>query len=84
MLTNPEFLFDYDIENWVADNGDKTLNKFKFNKKRTISFQFSKEGSKIIQDELERQNTNVGRSQALKRLPLQIQWRTPKAISQSM
>ena len=46
-----------------------------------MSFQFENKDSKIIQDELDRQNTDIGRSQALKRLPLQIQWRNPKIIS---
>jgi hypothetical protein len=50
----------------------------------TISFQFSKSESKVIQDELDRQNTDIGRSQALKRLPMQIQFRKPKALSQNL
>ena len=82
--TNPEFLFDYDIENWLTDKNNKTLNQFKLDKKRTISFQFSKSESKVIQDELDRQNTDIGRSQALKRLPMQIQFRKPKALSQNI
>ena len=82
--TNPEFLFDYDIESWLADKNNKTLNQFKLDKKRTISFQFSKSESKVIQDELDRKNTDIGRSQALKRLPLQIQFRKPKALSQNL
>jgi len=84
MSTNPEFLFDYDIENWLRDTNNKTLNQFKLDKKRTISFQFSKSESKVIQDELDRQNTDIGRSQALKRLPMQIQFRKPKALSQNL
>ena len=81
LSTNPEFLFDYDIENWLNDTSNRSLNEFKFDKKRTISFQFSTNDSKIIQDELDRNNTDSGRSQALKRLPMQIQWRDPKVIS---
>ena len=79
--TNLEFQFDYDIDNWLRDKNNKPLNKFKLDKKRTMSFQFENKDSKIIQDELDRQNTDIGRSQALKRLPLQIQWRNPKIIS---
>ena len=75
--TNPEFLFDYDIENWIKDTNNKTLNDFKLDKKRSISFQFTEDESKIIQDELDRKNTPSGRSQALKRLHGQIQWRHP-------
>ena len=81
LSTNPEFLFDYDIENWLNDTSNRSLNEFKFDKKRTISFQFSSSDSKVIQDELDRNNTDSGRSQALKRLPMQIQWRHPKVIS---
>ena len=84
MSTNPEFLFDYDIESWLTDKNNKTLNQFKLNKKRTVSFEFSRNDSKVIQDELDRQNTNSGIGQALKNIPLQIQFRKPKAISQNL
>ena len=84
MSTNPEFLFDYDIESWLTDKNNKTLNQFKLNKKRTVSFEFSRNDSKVIQDELDRQNTNSGIGQALKNIPLQIQFRKPKAISQDL
>lgn len=77
MNTNLEFEFDYDIESWIKDN-EKPLNQFKYSNKRIVSFEFSSKDSIVIQDELNRQNTNIGRSQALKRLPLQIQWRKPK------
>ena len=81
METNLEFEFDYDIESWIMDKNNKSLKHFKFDKKRTFSFQFDVNDSKIMQDELDRQNTNIGRSQALKRLPMQIQWRHPKKIN---
>ena len=84
LSTNPEFLFDYDIESWINDATMKTLDQFKLDKKRTISFQFTNDESKVIQDELERKNTHSGRSQALKRLPMQIQFRKPKAISENL
>ena len=77
MSTNPEFQFDYDIENWIKDANNKTLNQFKLGKKCLVSFQFTEHESKIIQDELDRKNTPSGRSQALKRLHGQIQWRHP-------
>ena len=84
MSTNPEFLFDYDIESWLDDKNNKTLSRFKLDKKRTISFQFSSNGSKVIQDELDRQNINSGIGQALKNIQLQTQFRKPKAISQNI
>tara|TARA_B110000263_G_C15084259_1_gene407789 strand:- start:13 stop:600 length:588 start_codon:yes stop_codon:yes gene_type:complete len=77
LQTNPEFLFHYDIENWIKDTTNKTLNDFKLDVKRSISFQFTEDESKIIQDEIDRKNTPSGRSQALKRLHGQIQWRHP-------
>jgi len=76
-LTNPEFQFDYDIKNWTKDTNNKTLHQFKLGKKCLVSFQFTEHESKIIQDELDRKNTPSGRSQALKRLHGQIQWRHP-------
>ena len=84
MSTNPEFLFDYDIESWLADKNDKTLNQLKLDKKRTVSFQFSRNDSELIQNEVERQNINSGMGQALKNIPLQKQFRKPKAISQNL
>ena len=60
-----------------ADIDRKTLKDFKLDKTRSISFQFTDDESKIIQDELDRKNTPSGRSQALKRLHGQIQWRHP-------
>jgi hypothetical protein len=84
MSTNPEFLFDYDIENWLTVENNKTLSQFKLDKKRTVSFQFSNNVSKMIQDEIDRQNTDSGMGQALKNIPLQIQFRKPKAISQNL
>ena len=84
MSTNPEFLFDYDIENWINDTTNKTLVQFKFDKKRTVSFQFSRNDSELIQNEVERQNINSGMGQALKNIPLQKQFRKPKAISQNL
>ena len=84
MSTNPEFLFDYDIENWLVGKNNKTLNQFKLDKKITISFEFSKSESKVIQDEVNRHNTDIGRSQALKNLPRQIKFRKPKVISQNL
>ena len=65
------------IENWIKNTTDKTLKDFKLDKTRSISFQFTDDESKIIQDELDRKNTPSGRSQALKRLHGQIQWRHP-------
>ncbi len=84
MSTNPEFLFDYDIESWLADKNNKTLNQLKLDKKRTVSFQFSRNDSELIQNEVERQNINSGMGQALKNIPLQKQFRKPKAISQNL
>ena len=84
MSTNPKFLFDYDIESWLADKNNKTLNQFKLDKKRTVSFQFSRNDSELIQNEVERQNINSGMGQALKNIPLQKQFRKPKAISQNL
>ena len=84
MSTNPEFLFDYDIESWLTDKNNETLNQFKFNKKTTISFQFPRNDSKVIQDEVDRQNIDSGIGQALKNIPLQIQFRKPKAVSQNL
>ena len=43
-----------------------------------------KNDSELIQNEVEHQNINSGIGQTLKNIPLQKQFRTPKAISQNL
>ncbi len=78
-LTNLEFVFHYDIKKWV-DSSDKLLEDFKLTNPIKLEFKFDSEQSKIFQDELDRADSSVTQSQALKRIPVQMQWRHPKLI----
>ena len=58
---------------------DKQLSNFLLTKPAEISFEYSKEQSKIIQDDLDfNGDTLIGKTKALKAIPFQVLWR--KAI----
>ncbi|MGI0010646.1 MAG: B12-binding domain-containing radical SAM protein [Nitrosopumilaceae archaeon] len=77
MLTNPEFTFRYDIKRWLDDTNNSSLKSYKLSSPQRVAFQFSEDQYHVVQDELERCNNHISRSQALKRIPLQMQWRNP-------
>ena len=78
MMTNPKFLFKYNVSEWLNDT-DKQLSNFLLTKPVEISFEYSKEQSKIIQDDLDfNGDTLIGKTKALKAIPFQVLWR--KAI----
>jgi radical SAM superfamily enzyme YgiQ (UPF0313 family) len=79
-LTNPQFVFNYDIKNWVVDSSDKLLENFKMTNPIKLEFKFEYDQSKIFQDELDRADSLITQSQALKRIPVQMQWRHPVLI----
>ena len=78
-LTNLKFIFSYDIQAWL-DSSDKLLELFKLVNPITLEFRFYDEQSKILQDELDRADSLIAQSQALKRIPVQMQWRHPELI----
>jgi radical SAM superfamily enzyme YgiQ (UPF0313 family) len=78
-LTNLEFVFHYDIKKWL-DSSEQSLIDFKLSNPIRLEFKFDHEQSKLFQDELDRANSSVTQSQALKRIPVQMQWRHPKLI----
>lgn len=73
--TNLNFIFNYDVEKWITS--DKQLSFFKLNNPLKTEFKFDSEQSKIFQDELDRANSTIAQSQALKRVPIPMQWRHP-------
>lgn len=73
-LTNLKFNFKYDIEKWLTS--DKLLTDFKLIQPIKLEFRFDSEQSKILQDELDRADSTIAQSQALKRVPVKMQWRS--------
>jgi radical SAM superfamily enzyme YgiQ (UPF0313 family) len=71
--TNLKFLFHYDVEKWITS--EKPLTDFKLICPIKVEFKFKHEQSKILQDELDRADSTVAQSQALKRVPIPMQWR---------
>jgi hypothetical protein len=78
-LTNLKFIFSYDIQAWL-DSSDKLLEIFKLVNPITLEFRFYDEQSTILQDELDRADSLIGQSQALKKIPVPMQWRHPELI----
>lgn len=74
-LTNLKFNFNYDIKKWLTS--DKLLTDFKLIEPIKLEFKFDSEQSKILQDELDRADSTIAQSQALKRVPVHMQWRQP-------
>ena len=82
MQTNPEFKFNYDISNWLKDDNSNSLDQFKMNDNIKIKFILSEKQFKNFEDKLEIFGKNqIGRSQAIKRTPVEMLWRKPKIIS---
>jgi radical SAM superfamily enzyme YgiQ (UPF0313 family) len=81
MQTNPEFNFTYDISNWLKDNNCSSLEQFKMGSTSKFKFIFSEKQFKILEDKLEVfGNNQIGRSQAIKRTPVEMLWRKPEII----
>lgn len=76
MMTNPEFVFIYDISAWLKNTNKKSLDDFKLDSPQTISFIYTKTQNKIIQDNLDFHGDNlIGKTKALKAIPFQQLWR---------
>ncbi len=81
-FTNPKFDFIYDIQTWINDNNNLKLNNFKFSSKTKLNFNLSDEQFNLVEDKLSIfGNTPSGRSQAIKRIPIQTLWRKAQLYS---
>ena len=81
MTNNPEYYFMYDIQNWLTDNENKSLEYFKFSHPKRIIFKFSDQQYKIVQDTLNRYPNNLsGRGLALKSISMNDLWRKPYVV----
>ena len=74
----PEFVFHYDIKKWLDDPGESALERFKSPIPIRIIFNLTKEQYKLVSDQLSiHGNTQSGRTQVLKHIPVDMLWRQP-------
>jgi hypothetical protein len=79
--TNPQYNFTYDISSWLENHEGASLDDFKLNDTRIITFTYSETQNKIIQDNLDFYGDNlIGKTKALKAIPFQQLWRQPSGI----
>lgn len=82
LKTNPKFEFTHDIEKWLKDETEKTIEEFKFSESKKIVFNLEQIQYTTIQNSLDAfPKTNVGLSQAFKTFPIHLLWRTPHIIA---
>ena len=81
-LSNPEFLFKYDIEKWNSDSTNQTIDKFELNSLRKIMFTYTSEEIELFRNNMDIYGiTTNGMAQVLKRVPKFYLWRKPITIS---
>ena len=80
MKTNPEYEFNYDVKKWVNEKNDSNIEKFKISPTK-FSFTLSEEQFNVVQDNIEVYgDSQIGKSKALKMIPIQKLWRFPVLI----
>lgn len=80
--TVPEFTFSYNISDWLKDNNHTSLGYYKLPINSKIKFILTDEQINFVQDKLNVFGSNiVGKSQAIKRIPITILWRRPVIIN---
>ena len=78
MYDNPEYIFQYDIPNWLNDKSNKKLEEFRFPQTQKIMFGFSESQFKTVQDALDRYPDSMsGKGLALKTIAMKDLWRKP-------
>ena len=81
-LPNPEFLFKHDIEKWVLDSTNQTMDKFEFSRLRKIMFTYTSEEIELFRTNMDIYGiTTNGMAQVLKRIANVYLWRKPITIS---
>lgn len=81
-IPNPEFLFKYDIEKWLLDSDNQTINKFEFSTLRKIMFTYTAEEVELFRKNMDIYGiTTNGMAQVLKRIANVYLWRKPITIS---
>ena len=81
-MPNPDFLFKYDIEKWVLDSTNQTMDKFEFSRLRKIMFTYTSEEIDLFKTNMDIYGiTTNGMAQVLKRIANVYLWRKPVTIS---
>lgn len=77
MTTIPEYEFDYDVQKWVDEKNNLSIEKFKIWPKK-ISFILSEDQFNVVQNNIDVYgDSQIGKSKALKMIPIQKLWRVP-------
>lgn len=89
LVTNPEFVFNYDVKRWIEQQqeADKrgemafSLDKFKFEGRSKLTFQITDKQYKLVQDNLDIYGKSfVGMGQVLTRIHARDLWRSQKIL----
>jgi radical SAM superfamily enzyme YgiQ (UPF0313 family) len=84
MKTNPEYLFNYDVKNWVQEKNSLDIENFKI-ESTNIVFLLSTEQFNVVQDNIDVYgDSQIGKSKALKMIPIQKLWRSPVGLSKEI
>ena len=79
MDTNPEFIYNFDILNWMNTGVESSLSSFKLNNDQKMTFNLTDEQYKVVQDKLDIfGHDKIGRSQTINRIAHHQIWRKPK------
>jgi radical SAM superfamily enzyme YgiQ (UPF0313 family) len=82
MLTNPEYMLNYDIKKWMGDDHNLKLKKFKLDFPVTFAFKFTNEQYQVVQDYLDKFGEGlIGKTQTLTQVPSNLLWRKPVKIN---
>jgi len=78
MLVNPEFEFEYDVQRWLNDPHEETIEHFKLSTLTKFAFKLTETQFKLVEDELDVHGDNsTGRGQVIKRVPINMLLRDP-------
>jgi len=77
MTTIPEYEFEYDVKSWIDEKNNSNIEKFKIWPKK-FSFILTNEQFSVVQNNIDVYgNSQIGKSKALKMIPIQKLWRIP-------
>jgi len=82
MRINPEFEFEYDVQGWLNDPNEATIDQFKLPTLTKFTFKLTETQFKLVEDELDIHGDNsTGRGQVIKRVPFNMLLRNPVMIN---
>lgn len=82
MRINPEFEFEYDVQRWLNDPNEATIDQFKLPTPTKFTFKLTETQFKLVEDELDVHGDNsTGRGQVIKRVPINMLLRNPIIVN---